>query len=73
MVSADASQSWQKNCELNDADVEHIMKSYLDLPTGGEKQAKNECKWFDNADFGYSKITVERPLRLKSQLKTQCY
>jgi type I restriction enzyme M protein len=28
-----------------------------------------ESKWFDNADFGYWKITVERPLRLKSQLK----
>ncbi|MEN9901567.1 MAG: hypothetical protein RL651_231 [Pseudomonadota bacterium] len=61
----------KKNCELADADIELIMMHYLDQPAVDEKEAKAtpECKWFDNADFGYWKITVERPLRLKSQLK----
>lgn len=61
----------KKNCELGDTDIERILKHYLDLPTSDAEagRATPECKWFDNADFGYWKITVERPLRLKSQLK----
>ncbi|MBL0419737.1 SAM-dependent DNA methyltransferase [Ramlibacter sp. AW1] len=61
----------KKNCELADADIERILKHYLDQPPVDAEAAKAvpECKWFDNADFGYWKITVERPLRLKSQLK----
>jgi len=59
----------KKNCELADADIERILKHYLDYPPAEAAKATPECKWFDNADFGYWKITVERPLRLKSQLK----
>lgn len=61
----------KKNCELGDADIERIMKHYLDQPPADIEAAKAtpESKWFDNADFGYWKIIVERPLRLKSQLK----
>ncbi|MFU7657605.1 type I restriction-modification system subunit M [Pseudomonas aeruginosa] len=75
----DASQWFQpmrrnlgkKNCELADADIDRILKHYLDEPPTDAEAAKAtpECKWFDNADFGYWKITVDRPLRLKSQLK----
>ena len=54
----------KKNCELSDGDIQTIVDLYL-----GEQQDTPECKWFDTADFGYWKITVERPLRLKSQLK----
>lgn len=74
----DASQWFQpmrrnlgkKNCELAEADIDRILKHYLDQPPADADAAKAvpECKWFDNADFGYWKITVERPLRLKSQL-----
>lgn len=53
----------KKNCELSEADIQRILDLYL-----GQPQNTPECKWFDNADFGYWKITVERPLRLKSQL-----
>lgn len=59
----------KKNCELADTDIERILKHYLDQPPAEAAEATPECKWFDNADFGYWKITVERPLRLKSQLK----
>ena len=75
----DASQWFQpmrrnlgkKNCELAEVDIDRILKHYLDQPPADADAAKAvpECKWFDNADFGYWKITVERPLRLKSQLK----
>ena len=58
----------KKNCELADADIERILKHYLEQPPAEAAEATPECKWFDNADFGYWKITVERPLRLKSQL-----
>ena len=28
-------------------------------------------KIFDNADFGYTRVTVERPLRLRYQMTTE--
>lgn len=58
----------KKNCELGEADIERIMQHYLAMPNTEIANAP-ECKWFENADFGYWKITVERPMRLKSQLK----
>lgn len=59
----------KKNCELSDADIGRILEQYLAQPPINAEAAKAmpECKWFDNTDFGYWKITVERPLRLKSQ------
>ena len=79
----DASQWFQplrrnlgkKNCELGDTDIQRILDLYLPSPpgrgAGGEGSPLPETaqsKWFDTQDFGYWKITVERPLRLKSQL-----
>jgi type I restriction enzyme M protein len=68
----DASQWFQslrrnlgkKNCELSEGDIQRIVDLYL-----GEVQETAQSKWFDTQDLGYWKITVERPLRLKSQLK----
>ena len=70
----DASQWFQplrrnlgkKNCELSAGDIQRILDLYL-----GEAQETAESKWFDTQDFGYWKITVERPLRLKSQLSDE--
>jgi len=61
----------KKNCELSEADIGCILAHYLPSPAGGRGVGGEgpESKWFDNADFGYWKIIVERPLRLKSQLK----
>jgi type I restriction enzyme M protein len=56
----------KKNCELSDGDIQRIIDLYL-----GEAQETAESKWFDTQDFGYWKITVERPLRLKSQLSDE--
>lgn len=55
----------KKNCELGETDIQRILDLYL-----GEARDTAQSKWFDTQDFGYWKITVERPLRLKTQLKT---
>jgi len=49
----------EKNCELGEADIARILDLYLDETP----QTSEHCKWFDTRDFGYWKITVERPLR----------
>ena len=52
----------KKNCELATEDIERISRTFLDF------QETPESKIFLNAAFGYWKVTVERPLRLHSQL-----
>jgi type I restriction enzyme M protein len=52
----------KKNCELSPEDIERISRSFLDF------KETPESKLFPNAAFGYWKVTVERPLRLHSQL-----
>jgi type I restriction enzyme M protein len=52
----------KKNCELSPEDIERIGRTFLDF------KEKPESKIFPNTAFGYWKVTVERPLRLHSQL-----
>jgi type I restriction enzyme M protein len=52
----------KKNCELGPEDIERITRTFLEF------KETPESKIFPNAAFGYSKVTVERPLRLHSQL-----
>ncbi len=52
----------KKNCELSPEDIERISRTFLDF------EETPESKIFLNAAFGYWKVTVERPLRLHSQL-----
>jgi type I restriction enzyme M protein len=52
----------KKNCELSPEDIERISRCFLDF------KETPESKIFPNAAFGYWKVTVERPLRLHSQL-----
>ncbi len=49
----------KKNCELSDDDIARICETFLKF----EESAQS--KIFPNAAFGYWKVTVERPLRLK--------
>jgi type I restriction enzyme M protein len=52
----------KKNCELSEEDIRRICEAYLEFkPT-------EQSKIFPNESFGYWKVTVERPLRLVSQL-----
>ena len=62
----------EKNCAFTLAHIEQITRSYLDLAdTGKEAVDGLKAQVFDNRDFGYWKITVERPLRLSSQFTAE--
>ncbi len=52
----------KKNCELAPDDIQRICDTYLKF------EETPQSKIFPNAAFGYWKVTVERPLRLHSQL-----
>ena len=52
----------KKTCELESSDIERVCKAFLDL------EESDWSKLFPNEAFGYSKITVERPLRLRVDL-----
>jgi type I restriction enzyme M protein len=49
----------KKNCELSDDDIARICDAFLKFVD------TEQSKLFPNAAFGYWKVTVERPLRLK--------
>jgi type I restriction enzyme M protein len=49
----------KKNCELSDEDIQRILDAFLAF------EETEESKIFSNDAFGYYKVTVERPLRLK--------
>jgi type I restriction enzyme M protein len=51
----------KKNCELGEEHLGKITDTFLRFEESGQS------KIFPNAAFGYWKITVERPLRLRSQ------
>jgi len=55
----------KKNCELAADDIRRICDTYLDFTE------TEQSKIFPNEAFGYYKVTVERPLRLHSQLTIQ--
>ena len=48
----------KKNCELGEDDIARICDTFLAF------EESEQSKIFDNAAFGYWKVTVERPLRL---------
>src|SRR5690554_7483691 len=61
-----------KNCELSKTHISEIVNCYLGLSEmEKEGEQKLASKVFDNADFGYYKINIERPKRLKAQFTTE--
>jgi type I restriction enzyme M protein len=52
----------KKNCELSPEDIDRTSRTFLEF------KETPESKIFPNAAFGYWKVTVERPLRLHSQI-----
>lgn len=54
-----------KNCEFSAGNREEIMKLFMEMA-----ETENS-RIFDNAEFGYWQITVERPLRLKVDLSAK--
>jgi len=49
----------KKNCELSETDIANICETFLAF------NETEQSKIFANDDFGYRKVTVERPLRLR--------
>lgn len=60
-----------KNCYLEHKYILKIMEIYLRFENCDEEvdSKKISSKIFDNSDFGYYKVQIERPKRLKSQLR----
>jgi type I restriction enzyme M protein len=54
----------KKNCELGADDIKRISATFLNSEEG------EHSKIFKNEAFGYWKITIERPLRLKVDLSS---
>ena len=51
-----------KRRHLSGKDIEDIVREYGSFAEG------ETCKLFDNSAFGYTRVTVERPLRLRYQM-----
>jgi type I restriction enzyme M protein len=52
----------KKNCELSEEDIQRICDAFLAF------EETEQSKIFPNAAFGYWKVTVERPLRLRVEM-----
>ena len=64
----------QKNCEFSPDHVREIVSVYQEMTEVKRSLQQNTqeeeglaAMVFDNADFGYYKVTIERPKRLKAQ------
>ena len=57
----------KKNCELGLEDIERICDAFLDF------KETEQSRIFDNAAFGYWKVTVERPLRIEGADPNRAY
>jgi type I restriction enzyme M protein len=57
----------KKNCELSDDDIACICDTFLKF------EETEHSKIFPNTAFGYYKVTVERPLRLKGADSERAY
>jgi type I restriction enzyme M protein len=54
-----------KRREFSDAHIAEIVREY------GDMRNNTISKVFDNADFGYRRLTIERPLRLAFQISIE--
>ena len=57
----------KKNCELGEGDIEKICRTFLDF------KETEQSKIFENDAFGYWKVTVERPLRIRGADPERAY
>jgi type I restriction enzyme M protein len=54
-----------KRRHMADAQIDELVRLY------GRFEEGRQSKVFENADFGYTRVTVERPLRLRYQMTTE--
>ena len=57
----------KKNCELGEEDIGRICTTFLAF------EETEQSRIFDNAAFGYWKVTVERPLRIEGADPNRVY
>ena len=57
----------KKSCELGEDEIDRICDAFLAF------EETEESKIFDNAAFGYWKVTVERPLRIEGADPNRAY
>ena len=72
----DASQAFEKlrknqgqrNCTITPKDIKDITGTYIDfIEREADQDVRVTSKIFDNDDFRYHSVTIERPLRLRCQ------
>lgn len=56
-----------KNCELGEADIKRICNTFRAF------KESEQSRIFDNIAFGYQKVTVKRPLRIKGTDPNRSY
>lgn len=58
----------QKNCELRQEHIDRITEAYLTMESiEPENEGDLAAQVFNNSDFGYYKITIDRPDRRRAQ------
>lgn len=60
-----------KNSEFAPEHIREIVQAYLDFQSVPAEGSQLEVKVFDNSDFGYYKVNIERPKRLRSQFSQE--
>jgi type I restriction enzyme M protein len=80
VILIDASQRFSKlrknlgakNCELRPEHIKEIQDAYLNFKDV-ERQTEDglAAKVFNNIDFGYYKVVIDRPARLKAQFRQE--
>ncbi len=79
VILLDARDQWEKmrkslgdkRKQISDAQIEHITKLYVDaleVAADTEHPDHGKVKVFGTRDFGYHRITVERPLKLRFEI-----
>ncbi|MCF1715244.1 type I restriction-modification system subunit M [Flavihumibacter sp. RY-1] len=60
-----------KNSEFAPEHIREIVQAYLGFQSAPSEGSQLEVKVFDNSDFGYYKVNIERPKRLRSQFSQE--
>ena len=79
MILLDARDQWEKmrkslgdkRKQISDAQIKHITELYVDalaVAADAEHPDHGKVKIFATRDFGYHRITVERPLKLRFEI-----
>jgi type I restriction enzyme M protein len=79
VILLDARDQWEKmrkslgdkRKQISDAQIGHITKLYMDaveVAADSEHPDHSKVKVFKTRDFGYHRITVERPLKLRFEI-----